>query len=204
MRAWIFLTNLTTCEIAIILIAIVVCGFLFWLFIKRWSDETEFNLNLLGIVRLKIRNTSETYQIAHKTWVEMMTRKVSLPFNEEHDVILEVYDSWFQMFSETRNLIGEISAKRLKKDSDTKKLIDILIKLLNLGMRPHLTKWQARLRHWTEENREKHLGSTPQEIQKKFPEYDELIKDLKKTNELLVDFSNQLREFLGYQSDGKP
>ena len=163
---------------------------------KFYATEIEFHLSLVGLARVKIRPTNETTQIAHKVWVELVTRKISIPFDDEHDVITEIYDSWFQMFTETRKLIGAIPANHIKRSRDVRNLVDILTKLLNEGMRPHLTKWQARLRHWQKNNAEKNPNMTPQELQRTFPDYDELVADLKDKNCLLVDFSRQLHDFL--------
>ena len=37
---------------------------------------------------------------------------------------------------------------------------------------------------------------TPQEIQKMYPEYQELVSDLKKTNEIMINFSKELRKII--------
>src|SRR5437773_1730066 len=40
-----------------------------------------------GIGTVKIRPSYEDIQVAHKAWVELVTRKAALPFQEDHDVI---------------------------------------------------------------------------------------------------------------------
>ena len=58
--------------------------------------------------------------------------------------------------------------------------------VLNDGLRPHLTKWQARYRKWEKQASEKE--GTPQDIQKSYPEYVELIEDLRKTNQKMINY----------------
>lgn len=133
--------------------------------------------------------------IAYKIWVELSTRKIGLLFNEEQDVISEVYDSWYSAFGIIRNMMEEIPIDELKR---SEKLINATQEVLNNGLRPHLTKWQAKYRKWYNEALEKAdaEGRSPQEIQKCFPEYDRLVDDLKETNAEMVDYCNQLKDIV--------
>lgn len=159
--------------------------------------ETELKVALGNIGDIQIRHNHDVAQIAHKAWSELITRKAGLLFDVEHDVIVEVYNSWYQLFSEMRILIKNVPANRLK-NKDTKKLVDLLIDSLNKGMRPHLTKWQAKFRRWYDaalekpENKEK----SPQEIQKLYPNYSELLQDLILINQQLVAYTNDIKQLI--------
>lgn len=145
---------------------------------------------------------TETRRVAHQAWVEIKSRKVGLPFEEGHDVIVEVYNSWYQLFGVLRDLAKSIPADRLQDCDDTRNLVALLMRALNEGLRPHLTKWQARFRRWYdtaishEDNREK----SPQDIQRLYPEYAELVADLRKVNEEFVRFADSLEKIA---KDGK-
>ena len=67
----------------------------------------------------------------------------------------------------------------------------LILKILNEELRGHLTKWQARFRKWYKEN-ENIIGEDPQEIQKKYPQYKELVKDLKRVNNNMIIFTEEL------------
>ena len=69
--------------------------------------------------------------------------------------------------------------------------LDILIKTLNDGLRPHLTQWQAKFRRWydIEIQKEENKDKTPQKIQSKYDEYESLVQDLKETNDKMVQFT---------------
>ena len=159
--------------------------------------ETELNITLGGIGSVKIKPSHEVAQVAHKAWSELITRKAGLQFDSEHDVIVEVYNSWYQLFGEMRSLIKEIPASHLKK-GNTKKLVDLLVDSLNKGMRPHLTKWQAKFRRWydAELKKETNTDKTPQEIQKLYTHYADLVSDLTLINQQLVAYTAEIKKLI--------
>lgn len=156
-------------------------------------DEAELGV---GSAKIRIRPNSEDIQIAYKLWVELQTRKIGLPIDLEHDVIEEVYNSWYEFFKITRELIKNIPATKMRRSESTRKLVRISIDVLNVGLRPHLTKWQARFRRWYkhEYESEKNRGMSPQDIQKKFPDYQLLISDLKSVNDNLIKYKTILHD----------
>lgn len=163
---------------------------------KRWGfkHDVELNVSLGGIGGIKIKPNHELEQIAHKAWTELITRKAGLPFDLENDVIVEVYNSWYALFVEIRNLVKEIPADQIK-DENTQKLVNLLVGSLNKGLRPHLTKWQARFRKWyaVEIKKASNTNKTPQEVQRKFPQYEELTRELLTINKQLVSYVKELR-----------
>ena len=134
-------------------------------------------------------------QIAYSIWVELSTRKIGLPIDVDDDVISEVYDSWHSFFSITRGMIKDIPVEKVQNDS-TSKIIDLSVEVLNEGLRPHLTKWQARFRHWYERQMDSKGDAEPQEIQKGFPAYDELVADLIMVNQRLMVYRSKMDELV--------
>lgn len=163
--------------------------------LTSWNSDVELNITLAGIGNVKIKPNNEVIQIAHKAWTEIITRKAGLKFDQEDDVLVEVYDSWHDLFSELRTLIKEIPASQLRNEN-TKRLVDTLVKSLNLGLRPHLTKYQARFRKWYEIELSKNTKLSPQEIQQKYPKYKELVADLLSINGELVEYASQLKKLI--------
>ena len=129
--------------------------------------------------------------------MELSTRKIGLPIELTDDVIVEVYDSWYKFFSVTRELIKSVPISKVKR-KDTKQIIDLSIEVLNTGIRPHLTKWQARFRRWYDNALEdaENRASTPQTIQRKFPEYGSLSEDLMRVNQQLMRYRDKLYELV--------
>lgn len=138
----------------------------------------------------------ETRRIAYQAWIEMQTRKVGFAFDPDNDVITEIYSSWYQLFGVLRELCKTIPAACLVDDVDARKLVDLLLASLNKGLRPHLTRWQARFRRWYSAAADLPENATrsPQEIQRDYPEYQELVADLRVVNREFVDFAGRLLE----------
>jgi len=150
----------------------------------------------IGTQKVKIKPNYEDMQIAYKLWVELSTRKIGLEVDLDHDVINEIYDSWYEFFKLTRDLIKEIPVFKIRKDESTKELVRIAIEVLNEGLRPHLTKWQAKFRKWydSEIQKDENKNLSPQDIQKKYPEYEDLTKEMIGVNRKLIEYRKILRQ----------
>jgi hypothetical protein len=156
-------------------------------------NVVEADLKLGGIGSIKIKPSYDDIQIAHRAWAELVTRKAALPFDEENDVIVEVYDSWYQLFGRMRDLIKDIPAQKLRSSADTRELVRVMVDALNKGLRPHLTRWQARFRGWYETQLAVDRGVPPQTLQRQFPEYGALVKDLMQINQQILEYAELLR-----------
>lgn len=157
-------------------------------------DEAEIGL---GNQKLKLKPNLVDKQIAYKIWVELSTRKIGLPIDLEHDVVTEVYDSWFTFFAVTRELIKEVPVAMFRRE-DTAKIIGLSIDILNEGIRPHLTTWQARYRRWYDAQLvdEQNKSLSPQEIQVKYPEYKRLEADIMKVNASLIKYRGVMHRLI--------
>lgn len=161
---------------------------------ERWAPVSA-TVHLGGIGDVTIQPNDEDIQIAHRAWVELATRKATIMFDEEHDVIVEVYDSWYSLFQHMRDLAASVPASLVRNEKSTALLVRLIVDALNDGMRPHLTRWQARFRHWYDKAIQdpRFADEAPQEIQKQFPQYDELVKDLKQMNRGLQEYATAIR-----------
>lgn len=180
---------------------ILIFGVLVAALIARWGlsrrgltdyeiDEAELGI---GDQKIKLRPNIIDKQIAYKVWVELSTRKIGLPIDLDNDVITEVYESWFSFFSVTRELIKDVPVSKFQR-KETEMIIRLSIDVLNHGLRPHLTHWQARYRRWYE--RELSVSNNhdiePQALQKRYPRYDELSADLLAVNQRLIGYRNRM------------
>jgi hypothetical protein len=146
--------------------------------------------------KIKIKPNYEDAQIAYKLWAELSTRKIGLPIDFENDVIDEIYNSWYEFFKITRELVKNIPVNKIRKNESTQKLVYIAIDVLNVGIRPHLTLWQARFRKWyhAELLKEENCSLSPQEIQKRFPDFERLVADMKSVNQKLIKYRDVLED----------
>jgi hypothetical protein len=125
--------------------------------------------------------------------VELVTRKAALPFDRKHDAISEVYDSWYALFGELRKLARSISARNVRDEQGLCTLLTLLTDVLNRGLRPHLTRWQGPYRVWLNYQRDQDRKTPESVLQRQFPEYEELVSDLKETNGVLTELTEKLR-----------
>ena len=145
----------------------------------------------------KAELSQKELDIAWKLYVQLNTRKAAIPIDENNDIINDVYSSWYEMFKLTREYLLEFSAKDLESNENAQEIVQLSIDVLNKGLRPHLTEWQGKYKKWYEKavEEEENKTLTPQEIQKKYPEYNELIKSMKEVNTELIKYSDELKKF---------
>ena len=108
--------------IGIAIIAVKILGF------KKMHaleiDEAELGI---GTQKIKIKANYSDMQVAYKIWVEMCTRKIAIPIDYKYDIVQDIYKSWYEFFSITREYIKEIPVNRIKHQS-TSELVNIAIK----------------------------------------------------------------------------
>jgi hypothetical protein len=189
-------------SISIWAVLIVVVLLLVWVLWKKklsgyFQSDVELQIKLGGIGSVSIKPNYEVKQIAHQAWVELKTRKAGLPIDKENDVISDIYKSWYLLFGEIRTLTKNIPASKLKNE-DTRKLVELLIDTLNNGLRPHLTQWRAKYERWYDKAVAKsdHDELTPQDIQNKYPKYQDLVDDMMKINGQLVQYTSEIKKLV--------
>lgn len=176
-------------------------AFLAWLGLRLYYGRklSDFEIDSaelgLGDHKISFKPNNTDRQIAYSIWVELSTRKIGLPIDADHDVIAEIYDSWYAFFAVTRELIKDIPVSKVR-GSSTSKIIDLSVEVLNEGLRPHLTKWQARFRHWYERQMDNKTDAEPQELQKQFAAYDELVEDMLVVNKRLIRYRCKMNELV--------
>lgn len=187
-----------------VLVAALVCmgAGVLWRWWTGGAGWKEFEIDQaeigIGSAKFKVKPNLTDRQVAYAIWVELSTRKIGLPIDFDHDVIVEIYDSWFGFFTITRDLVKSIPVNKVKSAS-TQTIINMSIEVLNEGLRPHLTQWQARFRRWYEHQLDKKDGDAvvdPQDIQKQFPKYTELRLDMDRVNQNLIRYRAKMRELV--------
>ena len=164
-----------------------------WQFLSRRWRVFEIRPTFFGTT-WRIERDRETAKLAHEAYVELITRKAALEFEEAEDVLTEVYDSWYALFGEIRRLARQLDADDISGNADLQRLHDLLVAVLNQGLRPHLTRWHARFRRWYTAEADGRPEASPQEIQRAYPDYDELVASLQVANQLLVQLAGELKK----------
>lgn len=165
-----------------------------------WFNRYDMEVEISGApkVKVKVERNNENLFIANRIYIELTTRKAAILFDEENDAIDEVYDSWYKLFGIIRDEIKNVPGRYLKDHDPTSALIGLTTKILNDGLRPHLTFYQARFRKWYEEERARPENSqlSPQEIQRKYADYNNLVKSIKLVNKTLIEFAAELNKLI--------
>jgi len=202
-RDFTFSLKFNSIALAVILVVIVIVSVIKRYFENRTKTTFEIDQAEMGIgsTKLTFKPNNDDRQIAYKIWVELSTRKIGIPIDLEHDVISEVYDSWYGFFSVTRELIKDIPVTKIQNES-TRKVIKLSIAVLNEGLRPHLTTWQARFRHWYEKRLKTEGDFDPQSIQAEYSKFNELKADMLEVNNHLIKYRTKMKELvLGAELD---
>ena len=165
-----------------------------YFFLRRQYRTAQITLSLpFGLGNVVYEASDQDRVLAWKMYVQLKTRKAALLFDEEFDIISNVHDSLHDIFAVTRDLLSEI---RPYHGETQKNIADFVLRVLNDGIRPHLTQWHAAFRGWwdnantvTENSRK-----SPGDLQKEFPQHKELVSDLKRMNDELAKYAEELLE----------
>jgi hypothetical protein len=150
-----------------------------------------------GTIEYHLVKNKETLEIIFKLYVEIVTRKLGLPINLKYDVITKIYNSWYKLFPIIREDLRFNSAE-LIMDQNYGDLISLLLDILNLGLRPHLEKYQARFRMYYDAALKVKINieCTPQEIQEGYIFYEDLSSSMLEVNKFFICLRGNLANFI--------
>lgn len=157
---------------------------------KYWLSQVTLNLPF-GLGNITYLAGDHDRVAAWKLYVQLKTRKAALPLDAENDLIAEVYDSLYELFPITRDLLSGLPVDEAARRDG---FADLALRVLNDGLRPHLTTWHGGFRRWWDhaladaENQNK----TPQEIQRGYPSYEPLLHELRAMNAELGKYADDL------------
>jgi hypothetical protein len=178
----------------LLMLGLLLKGSWFGLHKQFEMDEAEIGV---GSGKVKFRPNLTDRQVAYAIWVELSTRKIGLEIDLKDDVVSEIYDSWYQFFGVTRDLLKTVPVQRVS-DPSTRKIIHLSISILNEGLRPHLTTWQARFRRWFDRQMidDKRAIDPPQLVQAEFPAFADMTKDLLEVNRKLIAYRQNMKRLV--------
>lgn len=188
-----------------VLLIILVISVTITLIVKKFKrigllalNPIEIETNIGGHkCKFKVVRNAENFYIANRIYIELVTRKTVIEVDPDCDVINEVYDSWYKLFSIIRDEIKGVPGIYLEnKDNSSKELIHLTIKILNEGLRPHLTKYQADFRKWFTKAQAENPDMSPQVVQQGYYKYDELMQDLRIIYITLLSYAEELYKFV--------
>jgi hypothetical protein len=143
-------------------------------------SEGNFSIDF-GIIKLGGKLTEQDRQCAWELYTEIVTR-VSVTGKRidesctdfSGELLMESLDSLYSFFQETRQIMKKYPVGKINENNQ-KHLGVLMNDILNNIMRPFLEKWQVDYRVWWERQNANTISIY--KIQKKYPKYNELIKD---------------------------
>jgi len=174
------------------LASVCVSTLLFLSFLRRRYASKSISVGLpFNLGSWTYDTTPSDRIVAWKVYVQLATRKAALPFDEKFGVISEVYDSLSAVFGVTRELLLELPPHEFEREAG---VAPLLLRVMNDGLRPHLTQWQSGFRRWWEDALKSpaNEGKSPQEVQRQYVHYAELVSHLVQTNTELSKLSDEL------------
>jgi len=173
----------------------------FFLWRRRRFRIVEFNIELssgLPKLQFRVKRDDSSLYLANRIYIELVTRKVILPFEEGRDVLVELYNSYYKLFELIRSELKSIPGADIRSSPSSRELMTLSIEILNQGLRPHLTTYQAAFRKWYSNALEEKAmqGLSPQKIQEQYPEYDMLIANLRQSQQVLQQYIKGLEQLI--------
>ncbi|HKB44633.1 MAG TPA: hypothetical protein VKC90_09585 [Chitinophagaceae bacterium] len=166
----------------------------------KWFGWHEMEVEISGSPKMtfKVERNYDNLFIANRIYIELTTRKAALPIDENQDNFEEIYDSWYKLFGIIRDEVKALPGKYLKNHDPTTALMGLTRKILNQALRPHLTEHQAKFRKWLETAKEEPANKnlSPQELQRKYPDFQNLVQSMKAVNQTLASYANELDKLI--------
>lgn len=189
-----------------LILSLFIIYFISKLLIKKYIKKNKIHKEIIPVklkvaiggaeIEYKITRNYQNIEIAHRIYIELVTRKAALEIEKDKDIIVEIYNSWYALFQITREELKKLSGEMLIDNNTSEQLIELLTDILNKGLRPHLTEYQAKFRKWYNMELEKKIDLSPQEIQSNYQYYNDLMNSMVLVNKILINYSLQLKTII--------
>lgn len=137
-------------------------------------------------------------QAAWELYIELVTRIAVQELNPAEGSVREALTSLHDIFGETRHILKKYGPTVAQpKGGGSLSLGSIAVQVLNMALRPFLTKWHPLLSAY--ENTRSHVES-PLEHEAKWEKNSELRDELSQLNQSLREYSNLLAAAAGIPS----
>jgi hypothetical protein len=120
--------------------AIVVHGY------SRTAHLSEVTVTVPQLSELRFVVTRDSKRVAWKLFVETMTRVSTQPLEQEEGLLREAMSSLYGLFEMVRETLKETLPSTADDGAPT--VEQLAITMLNLELRPFLSRWHPALRRW--------------------------------------------------------
>ena len=154
--------------------------------VKKVSTSLPF-----GLGQVELESDETMRRAAWSLYVELTTRITTQTLETDQGLLREALNSLYSLFASTRQILREAGPDM---GTSLESVGGIAIAVLNLGLRPFLSKWHPALSAW-EAQRPPSVGS--KEHEKKWAEEPKLRNELQLLRENLEQYVNALAKVIG-------
>jgi len=144
-----------------------------------------------GLGQVELESDDAMRRAAWALYVELTTRITTQTLENDQGLLREALNSLYSLFASTREILREAGPD---VGTSLESVGGIAIAVLNVGLRPFLTKWHPALSAW-EAQRPINVG--PKEHEKNWSEEPQLRNELKLLRENLEQYVHALAEVIG-------
>ncbi|MBD1866140.1 hypothetical protein H6F95_02240 [Cyanobacteria bacterium FACHB-471] len=144
-----------------------------------------------GLGQVELESDDAMRRAAWALYVELTTRITTQTLEDDQGLLREALNSLYSLFASTREILREAGPD---VGTSLESVGGIAIAVLNVGLRPFLTKWHPALSAW-EAQRPTDVG--PREHEKNWSEEPQLRNELKLLRENLEQYIHALTEVIG-------
>src|SRR5439155_16506544 len=113
------------------LVGLFLPGVFFLLLYLRRYPSSSISIGLpFGLGSRTYDTTPRDRIVAWKLYVQLTTRKAALPFDDKYDLVVEIYDSLFDVFQITRELLIDLAPNEFEREEG---VATLLLRVLNDG-----------------------------------------------------------------------
>ena len=183
-----------------LLIFITVIVFLGLLVVLLLTNKTRFKVKKVstslpfGLGQVELESDETMRRAAWSLYVELTTRITTQTLETDQGLLREALNSLYSLFASTRQILREAGPD---VGTSLESVGGIAIAVLNVGLRPFLTKWHPVLSAW-EAQRPTDVGS--KEHEKNWSEEPQLRNELRLFRENLKQYTQALAKVIGIKN----
>ena len=157
--------------------------------VKKVSTSLPF-----GLGQVELESDETMRRAAWSLYVELTTRITTQTLETDQGLLREALNSLYSLFASTRQILREAGPD---VGTSLESVGGIAIAVLNVGLRPFLTKWHPVLSAW-EAQRPTDVGS--KEHEKNWSEEPQLRNELRLFRENLKQYTQALAKVIGIKN----
>jgi hypothetical protein len=156
------------------------------------TEEVKVSTSLpFGLGQVELESDETMRRAAWSLYVELTTRIVTQTLETDQGFLREALNSLYSLFASTRQILREAGPD---VGTSLESVGGIAITVLNVGLRPFLSRWHPALSAW-ESQRPANMGA--KEHEKNWAEEPQLRSELKLLRENLEQYADALAEIVG-------